>query len=1114
MKHLRHIAAGLLALLTLAACNEEEIDLPDYTVSGEKVTLSVPVSLPVMDQRSRAALDVTQLNQIESLWVRTYSAKDGKATSDWVIQTPASTDTEVARNVTIETRSGSSYIVAVANVNNLAVTADDIDNPQPLRTLLEAADTWADFLKIAVVAPSSQEDVRAPRPPLPMCGCYSDLIVGGPHPEPARIDEWQTTNFTPYFIPAKKSTVTFNGAIHLRRLVSHINFNVQPGNDNIEVEVNSFRVMNAPCYSWLYERPDQGGMTTNFGDAATDADDATNYYADVPQFGAQFITLNPDGSSSFDFWQSENKHTGTCDTYSNRDRKTTEGNLTLFTSLTGNVWTPNNEASYVLVNCTVEYKNQINVNQQGELTDNGEAAYRTGQVTYIIHLGYIGDSPVAQRAKDFNCFRNVDYTYNLTVNGLNDIRLDAYAADATAEAYHGEEGLVVDQTQSTISIDGHYAAFNIYLTQTELSGDFGFIITTYDGGEQITLTDENIQTGSGQNIQILDAAGNPIDPKYYNWIELRPTTAEGTLAQYRPRYGANSDGNTFLLANLKGGWTNMATGWRSTSGWYTVFVNEYTYEPMYTGTDGYANEQWNGQGGRPNWMHYVNQNPRRFFLRVTQKKSPDGNSIYARSKYGISQQSLLTYYSDQTFAPASGDIPAGTAVAVERENENEGMNLRMTFLGGNSSENGRWNVAQYLNGSTTSENLSINNSNANSRPAWTTYVNMTSPMQHGAVTGLRCQGGPEIPERTVNNGNPLRIPALTILTTTGQYPAWSSNNGVAGSYTYSDPQANNSYTIEAINACMSRNRDNNGNGRIDPDELRWYVPAFSQYLVLGASAAALPVPLMNYNSITQLPRVANIPSGSVVDSQRNNISYSTTSGIYNDNSYYPRYMFVGSNNGTCVLWGLEGTSASNYEGPYNWSNRTSYPWQIRCIRNLGANLTTVTKDNKVSNTFVYDAANRTFRSTYLNASAQRTIPYTGNGSGVGLMPPHTLNSPYNRIYYGFEYAESDISVNAATAANRQSLTDYINDNPCSEKGTGWRVPNQIELNMMCNAGVFVGASTYWISCTTNYFNPSTGQGNNLTTDKYYLVSIATNGTQSSAIQGNEAVRLRCVRDIN
>ena len=287
----------------------------------------------------------------------------------------------------------------------------------------------------------------------------------------------------------------------------------------------------------------------------------------------------------------------------------------------------------MLVSCSVDYKENLNVDAEGNVVNTGGSEVtRTGEATYLIHLGYIGGD-----AQDFNCFRNVNYTYNLTVNGVNDIRLDAYADPA--ESYHGEEGMVVDLDNRTIDIDGHYAAFNIQLTEAELSqADFGFMIIAYENGEQYTITDANDQEIVGNEIRIYNSKDGTrtglIDPKYYNWIELRPTTAEGTLAEYKPRYGANADGATFLLAWLKGGWRAMGDNMKSASGWYTVFVNEYTYEPMYTGTDSYANETWQ-TGTRPAWMGYVNQAPRRFYVRTAQRVSPDGNSVYARSKYGF-----------------------------------------------------------------------------------------------------------------------------------------------------------------------------------------------------------------------------------------------------------------------------------------------------------------------------------------------------------------------------------------------------------------------------------------------------------------------------------------------
>lgn len=1105
-KHIRSLTASLLAGLSLCACSDEEVfDIPDYTVTGADVTLKVPLSIPVMDQKSRASLDAIQLNQVQSVWVRTYSANTGKATSEWVKQTISTTDTEVPREVTIETKSGSSYIVAVANVNNPGVTSDDISTQQPLSELLEAADTWQKFLKIAVVAPSSQEEVRAPLPPLPMAGCYSDINVGGDHPEPSTIDGWQNRNFTPFFIPSQASTVEFtNGAIHLRRLVSHINFNFIPG-ENIELTVNSYQVMNAPRFSWLFERSGNNGMATNFGDLAQSEDEAAGYYADVPQYNSQFITKNADGSASFDYWQSENKHTGTATTFKERDKKTT-GESTLFTSLTGDTWTPNNEASYVMVSCTVDYKNQVRVDGQGNTSADGQDMYRTGEAIYIIHLGYIGNGNDADKAQDFNCFRNVNYTYNVTVNGLDDIRLDAFATDETS---HGEEGVVVDLSHATIDIDAHYAAFNIELTQAELSvADFGFIITTYDNGRQITLSDANYQQGEGNTKVIYadEAHTQIIDQKYYNWIELRPTTGENVLAEYKPRYGSNADGATFLLTDLQGGWTNMAESWKSTSGYYTVFVNEYTYEPIYTGSDGYANEQWNGQGTRPNWMHYVNQNPRRFYIRVTQTVSPDGNSIYARSKYGISQQSLMTYFSDQTFAPAQGDIPAGTAIAVERENETLGMNMRHTFAGGTSADNGRWNTGMWLNNAnTTSTDLSINNATEANRPLWTTYVRTTTPLVIPAVESSRLQGGPAIP------GGTFSIPALASAPSSGTYASVKLWNGstyymplAPNAY---DPQSDGNYNIQAINACMSRNRDNNGNGRIEPDELRWYVPTINKYIGMILAKAALPEPLMNFEQITGLP--------------------------YSNKDYHTRYMFIGSNNDQCVLWGMQGTALSGYENISSWYSVGLNPWQIRCVRNLGSDMSDVKNDNKVSSAYTYDSDSRQFHMSYFNLAAIRSLQYIGNGAQVGYMPVHTLNSAYNTVYRGFEYASIDLVVptdnrpstdNDNTFLNTYSrLVDYINSNPCGAEdngltGTGWRVPNQIELTMMFNAGGIIydaaNDQSVWMSCTVNYFTATDGAGNNSTNNKFFLVANRNATTQLTKNNMSGNVFIRCVRDIN
>ena len=1080
-KILRALSA-VVALLAVVGCSDDIGVKPDYTRSGEEVEIKVSVSLPKMDVQTRADLDDNSLNQVNSLWIRTYSADSGKATSDWIVVADPlpTTDTEVARPVTFRTQSGRSFIVAVANVDNNGVTSTSL-NPTPLRELLDDADTWQKFLDIAAVTPSSYQNVRAPQPPLTMAGCFSDVIVGT---EPTNIADWQTKDFQSYFIPAQEGTIdlTDQGAIHMRRLVSHVNFNFIPAED-LTVTVNSYQVMNAPRFSWLYERPSVNGMVANFGDLIDSEDKIATYFTDVPQYNSQFVTENQDGSSSFDFWQGESKHEGTAESYGDRG-KLLDANENHFASL-GDVWTPNNEASYVLVNCTVEYKNTLNVNDEGVVTPGGTTVNRTGEVTYLIHLGAVGGVMT-----DFNCYRNANYTYNVTVNGINDIRLDAYATD---ETFHNEEGMVVDITRATIDIDAHYSAFNIEMTEDELKDpNFGFLIIAYEDGTQYTITDGNARSNDGSIIY--DEKGNEIPEKYYNWIELRPTTGENVLAEYKPRYGGNADGSTFLLSTLADGWNSLGVNHRSESGWYTVFVNEYAYEPMYTGTNGYANETWDGVG-EPSWMGYVNQNPRRFYIRVQQKTSPDGNSVYARSKYGVSQQSMMTYYSENE------KTADGTSVGVERINETLGMNLRHTFAGGSSTSNGRWNTGQYLDDDENATDLSINSGTQNSRPEWFNFINADTPLSVPAVTGLQAQGGGDLPARFGYMPEPVIITGIP-------------DQG----YTFNDPQQSNSYNIEAINACMSRNRDNNGNGRIEPDELRWYVPAMDQYLHMMVGSENLPESMIEYASISSLPHV-------------NSSSYQWTSNTAANtyrfaNDYCSRYMYVSSNGDRSVMWVMEGTSTSDYDVITSWAGTRIRPWQVRCIRNLGSDMRTVQEASKVEHVYVHDETARTFKMSYFGEAAIRPNAYYGNGTGGNQMPIHTIASPYNSVYYGFEYADSDITVdsnNRPTTSNFNNtysrLTDYINSNPCSAIGAEWRLPNQVELTIMRNAGVMThtSGSAMWLSCTVNYFNSTTGVGGNATDGKYFMVVLPGQGTQYTENNANGAennVYVRCVRDRN
>lgn len=1106
------IAAAAAAALSLpaASCSDDLADLPDYTRSEVPVRISLKVSAPKMQAQTRANIDDYNLDHVQDLWVRTYSATTHNATSEPVLVKVDTHDTEsspggvhdIGINVNVHTLSGYNYVVAVANTSNKGFLRSDAQRtPHPLSDLLKEADTWEDFLDIAALAPSNQADMTGPATPLPMAGCYIDVEAPG-HTTPYNVADWQDDDFQSFFIPVQEGVVRLDGAIHLRRLVSHVTFNIKSG-DDITLSVNSFSVFNVPRYSWLYERPDVPGgenpMKTNIGDYASSATDAGNYYSSVVFPGN--MTSSSGNTTSLDFWMSENKHTGNaaCASYADREALTAHSFYSALcptgeNGAVSDTWTSNQLATYVRLRCDVEYKKQLTVDADGNQTNSGDKAWRNANVEYFIHLGYIKDEPT-----DFNIYRNCDYTFNVTINGVEDIRVEAVNNTYT---YPGEDGIVNDLTDPEMNLDCHYSVFNIQLTDSDIEGEgFGFLIASYRGGEQYVF-DPSQFNSNGAYDQSNGSITNV--EELYNWIELRPASGEYELQPYKPRYGTNSDGKTFLLSQI----TQLKNKpvFKSSKGYYTVFVNKYTYEPTYTGTEKYANEK-----SQSRWREYVNQNPRRFYITTQRNVSADGKSIYTRSKYGVTQNSIQSYYSTEN----NGNP---TAIGLERVNETEGMNMRVTQNGhGNDESNGRWNTAQWLSGSSTTNNPSINSATASGRPSWSKFVIQEYPQQVGAVTGDRAQGGSNIPAHTIAAKNPHYVPLLADFSGTKDGPF------------FQDPQAettikgltennhkNVSTYIEAINACMNRNRDNNGNGRIEPDELRWYVPAVGKYLRLIVGSRSLQQPLMNYN-VASLPRVDNADNKQV-----NGWGEVTLS-----NTFLTRYLYLASN-GTPdipsdlnkVLWAVEGTSTSTLAQLNGWSgSNKSYPWQVRCIRNLGTDLTSVSKGEKVNMAYSVDKANRVITMNYYDVASIRVNKFNGNGTDEdnGQLPVHLINEyKYNSIYRAFEYAAEDIEL--STKRTIGNIQDYINSNPCKREGeTGWRMPNQKELAIMRNIGILSG-NHVWLSCTASYFNMSSGQGGkdangSINSNNYIMLTFHDRGTIGQADNlSSFSQAVRCVRD--
>lgn len=755
-----------------------------------------------------------------------------------------------------------------------------------------------------------------------------------------------------------------------------------------------------------------------------------------------------DGKKSwqFDWWQLENKRTGLghVTTYADREvefkndaDKTNTGLYKSLVPTAASTDDPNNNATFV----ELKIRMAMTVDENGNRLTDGQVRIVDG--TYTVHLGYCeGNDP--DKSRDFNCRRNTKYTYNVTVNNINDIYVEAHSDRENAP---GAEGIISDVTDKFVELDAHYGVYNIYLSEQDLK-TFEYMIRCYDGNSNpinIDSTDESTVSSA--------------DSKYLNWVEIRSTTSATVLSEYKPRTDKKNN-TTFRLDEFKSGIKNGTIK----AGYYTVFFNEYVYE---TRTDG------NESSGAA-WKEYVNKPDRQVWIRVEEAKSSDGESSHFKSKYAFSQKSIQTYYN-------VASATTTTALGMEHVDESFGLNLRSKWQYGSSDTNGRFNTAAYISG-TTDSSWEASNWRDNNY-SWDKFVTQTNPQ---TVNAINNQG---ITQAAFDKDNPHPLPALVLLS--------------GYSYTDYDPDRSAAAKfIEAANACMNRNRDLDGDGKIDRNEIRWYVPPVDVYIRMILGRRSLTTPIMDYEAHPQLPYPKND----------------------NNNIYVSSLVLYGSNSmGKNMLWAMEGTSTSHW-GDYGLKDA----WNVRCVRNLGTNMSTLGSESKVA-----PAYQRRSGSTNI-IELIHYDPASIRQEKLTTMPPHDIsNQDYNRCYKAFQYSDKTMNISDLYGYKEYSddWAEWLrNENPCAEmnntaNGDGWRIPNQKEIAIMNTLGVYPTSVYYMPSATFAHYD-NDGKAWDKTTPlssdnfKIMCINFQKMGTQAgynyngvnTPITGSNEVR--CVRDVD
>lgn len=312
-------------------------------------------------------------------------------------------------------------------------------------------------------------------------------------------------------------------------------------------------------------------------------------------------------------------------------------------------------------------------------------------------------------------------------------------------------------------------------------------------------------------------------------------------------------------------------------------------------------------------------------------------------------------------------------------------------------------------------------------------------------------------------------------TNAGSWPAAAKTLGYTTSVTSNDKSAHVWFStgngvLESYYACMARNRDEDADGVIDNEELKWYLPAINQYLLLWCGENYL------YGD-TRLVDPADIPNIKDAD-------------LYGAGAYN---LFTSSN--SREYWALEGVSY----GPGGSGNG------LRCIRNLK------TQNAATAKLSESDASTNTIRVVGARTLRQQEMS--------GEYPVHKDRDPENSLFASFKVASSALAgtFNLEKVKKDPLCASYSEESDRSDAGK-WRIPNQKELMLMSQNGyledirAYDNVSSYASRTLFINYNVST-IGNGRQYPYYYWYYSGSPYISISSNNSGMTFRIRCVRDV-
>lgn len=890
-------------------------------------------------------------------------------------------------------------------------------------------------------------------------------------------------------------------AVQMYRSMAHITFNIAAAPERAKgiFTPTSYRVYNIPTKSYLMNDK-QGDNVFALTSAILGMDAKTGYIhtASSPIGTAQ------GGNYSFNFYMPENvQNPGTNDTagevfndlYQQRDMWNSEGNAGAAPEKKDWKYAPD-QSTFVVISGTYESKS----------TTTGENYI--GNVEYTIHLGDFSATATGS-LKNFSVERNVSYTYNVQVLGVNNIVVEATTDNG--EEQPGAEGSIYDRadTEYAYNLDAHYEQvfleYNLSNIVTELkkqnpsnNGELDEAIANQlvlviqseamdhnsDGvvNKRGSLKPYEIYVNNSANpaqakADILagnmDGSSTPTKGFDYKWIEFWPQTGTD-IAAYPGMsswaredldgmvnsdfYEGDAQGHAEYLMDVYDVIVEMGKKvkelYLSTDNTLTVNSDAYPQaagEIMITknGNDyvarftAFVNEYYYLRhpltGTKVSmWSVMTNKIPREMIIAMSTKTSPDGNSSYSKIHSYISQLSMETFYSDRA------EDSNLNAFGMETYNETPltySFGKEESTTDGLSDSDGRKNQKTLIGASST--------------PSWGTYINASG------------------------NG-------------------WTSSVGTDHS---THKLTDDAYNLRAAySACMSRNRDLNGNGKIDENEIRWYLASLNEYIRMGIGA----------NAISSAAKLFTGDKTAMKKGATATSSDGYPSAYIKDGSLY----YTSSSSGKRVYWAIEKGSYGAINSYYD-----SSPLPIRCIRVLpspsgkeGQDISSITG---ITSDATYEKLNDNGL-TVLKFEGRLVSSLYRPTRVSGSLDPHNEDEGANSFYRGIFVADDFLrdrrdNILGYTLSEITGNGSTMN-NPCSSYEEGgyqnWRVPNLVELSAMNAAGLL-----------NDCYDAEYGRAASCT--QFSNLKVRYGFARSTLIycpggNGNELglhFRIRCVRDV-